>query len=151
MDKIKLSTPNIVILAAGAVMLIASFLAFYTYGSLSWSAWSSQKPFALFPLATLVALFGVLMAAQVAIAAFASGVKLPEKVLGLTWDQIHLALACQAVIMMIAFLIRDHGGASFGIGFWLLLLASIALVVGAVLRMQEKPAGATPPPPPAAS
>ncbi len=47
------------------------------------------------------------MAAEVAVAAFASGVKLPERVLGLTWNQIHLVLGFQATIMMLAFLIQD--------------------------------------------
>jgi hypothetical protein len=147
MDKIKLSTANIVILVAGVVMLIASFLAFFKFsspsfdvggqhfgGSVSRNAWSSGN----FLIATIPALLGIVMAAQVALAAFAPQVKLPERVLGLTWNQVHLVLGFQATIMMVAFLIRSTGGADKGIGLFLMLIAAIALLVGAVLRMQEK-------------
>ncbi len=147
MDKVKLSTANIVILASGAVMLIGSFLDFsksksVTVGGFTvhvssggGSAWSTGHLL----IATLPALLGIVMAAQVAVAAFASGVKLPEKVLGLSWTQIHLVLGFQATIMMLAFLVEDTG-LDKGIGLFLMLIAAIALLVGAVLRMRETPA-----------
>ena len=145
MDKLKLSTANLVILIAGAVMLIASFLAFNKFSigpfSRSFSAWSSHY----FLIATIPALIGIVMAAQVAVVGFASGVKLPEKVLGLSWTQIHLVLGFQATIMMLAFLVQDTGGYDKGIGLYLMLLAAIALLVGAILRAQETASGATPP------
>ena len=102
MDKLKLSTANLIIIVGGAVMLIASFLAFNKFstasfdvggvhvgGSVTYNAWSSHY----FLIATIPALLGIVMAAQVAVVAFASGVKLPNTVLGLTWNQIHLVLA----------------------------------------------------------
>jgi hypothetical protein len=154
MDKLKLSTANLVILIAGAVILIASFFAFHKTsgtsivvngirvggGSASFSAWSRG----FFLIATIPALIGAVMAAQVAVEAFAPAVKLPERVLGFTWTQIHLVLGFQATIMMLAFLIQDTGFDK-GIGLFLMLLAAIALLVGAVLRMQEQPSGFTPP------
>jgi hypothetical protein len=150
MDKLKLSTANIVILAGGVVMLIASFLAFnkvsipsfsangvsFGGGSHSYSAWSSH----FFLIATIPALIGIVMAAHVAVTAFAAQVKLPEHVLGLTWNQIHLILGFQATIMMLAFLIENSPFGDKGIGLFLMLIAAIALLVGAVMRMQEKPA-----------
>ena len=78
------------------------------------------------------------MAAQVALVAFAPEVKMPEKVLGFTWTQVHLVLGFQATIMMLAFLIQDTGGLDKGIGLYLMLIAAIGLLVGAVLRMQEQ-------------
>jgi hypothetical protein len=63
-------------------------------------------------------------------------------VLGLSWDQVHLALGFQAALMMLAFLIRSKGPLSFGIGFWFMLLAGIALLVGAIMRVTG--AGSTP-------
>jgi hypothetical protein len=148
MDKVKLSPANIVILVAGVVMLIASFLAFIKFttasfdiggqhfgGSVSRSAWSSGN----FLIATIPALIGVVMAAHVAVVAFAPQVRLPERILGLTWNQVHIILGFQATIMMLAFLIRSTGGGDKGIGLFLMLIAAIALLVGAVLRMQEKP------------
>ncbi len=149
MDKIKLSTANWVILGASVLMLIASFLAFNKIsapsvtiggvkiggGSASYSAWSSH----FFLIATIPALIGIVMAAHVAVAAFASGVKLPERILGLTWNQIHLVLGFQATIMMLAFLIQSTSPLTKGVGLYLMLIAAIALLVGAVLRMQESP------------
>jgi hypothetical protein len=142
-NKVKISPANIVILVAGVVILIASFLAFYKLeipkqtlgnitigGSTSYNAWSTGQ----FLIATLPALLGAVMAAHVVLAAF-SNVDLPETVLGLTWDQIHLALGFQAALMMIAFLIRSNPYSSFGIGFWLMLIAGVALLVGAIMRV----------------
>ena len=139
----KLSPANIVILAAGSVMLIGSFLDFYTIssfgGKASSNAWGGGNGFGIFGIATVVVLCGVVMAAQVGIASFAGGVSLPDEVLGLSWDQVHLALGFQAAVMMLAFLIRSKGPLSFGIGFWFMLLAGIALLVGAVMRVAGKP------------
>jgi hypothetical protein len=146
MDKLKSSPANITILAAGSVMLIASFLPFLsvkngysitasavTYHTTSYSAWSSH----LFLIATLPALIGIAMAVVVALVAFAANVTLPEKIAGFTWDQVHLVLGLQAAIMMLAFLIQDTGGSDKGIGLYLTLLAAIALFVGAILRTRE--------------
>jgi hypothetical protein len=154
MNQLKLSTANLVILIAGAVMLIASFLDFtkakatVTFGNITihvstggGNAWSSGR----FLIATIPALLGIVMAAHVAVDAFASGVKPPEKVLGLSWNQIHLVLGLQATIMMLAFLIQSTSPLDKGIGLFLMLLAAIALLVGAVLRMQEPASGSVPP------
>jgi len=133
----KLSPAGIVILVAGTVMLIASFLAFWTIElgpfSADFNAWDGD---ALFPVSILPVLYGVEMAAHVAVVAFAK-ISLPDRVLGFTWNQIHLALGVQAVLMTLAFLVADKGGAEAGIGLWLMLLASVALVVGAVMRERE--------------
>ena len=149
MDKLKISTANLVILVAGAVMLIASFLAFHKISvpsidvagthiggvSKSYNAWSTGH----FLIATIPALLGVVMAAQVALETYAPQVSLPRDVLGFTWTQIHLILAGQATIMMLAFLIQDFSPFDRGIGLYLMLISAIALLVGAVLRVQEKP------------
>src|SRR5262245_8210661 len=107
MDKVKISTANLVILIAGGVMLIASFLEFnkFSLGSFSKSvnAWSNGY----FIIATIPALLGTLMAVHVALESFAPQVTLPERILGLTWTQVHLVFAFQATIMMLAFLIQD--------------------------------------------
>lgn len=142
MNQTKLSPANIVILAAGVVMLIGSFLDFYKLSPFSTSAWGSGQGFGIFGIATVVVFCAVVMAAQVALSAFAANVTLPDRPLGLTWDQVHLALGFQAALMMLAFLIRSKGPLDFGIGFWLMLLAGIALLVGAIMRVTG--AGSTP-------
>lgn len=137
MNNVKLSPANIVILAAGVVMLIGSFLDFYEVdgfgGSFGFNAWDSD---AFFPVTFIPVLCGVAMALHVALTTFAK-VQLPERVLGMGWNQIHIALGFQAAIMMIAFLIHDKGPLDIAIGFWLMLLAGIALLVGAVMRERE--------------
>ncbi len=130
----KLRPPNLVILISGAVMLIASFLPFTETGSHSSSAWGKYY----FLIATIPALLGIAMAVQVALVAYAPHVKLPEKVFGFTWTQVHLVGGFQATMMMLALFVRDNGGLSRGIGLYLMLLAAIGLLAGAVLRMQEQ-------------
>ena len=148
MNKSKLSPANIVIVAAGAVMLIGSFLAFYKYSfsvfgqrhTESSNGWDSG----LFGIVTIVVICGVAMGVQVGLSTFANNVTMPDRVLGLTWDQVHLALGFQAALMMLAFLIRSKSPLEFGIGFWLMLIAAIALLVGAIMRVTG--AGAAAPP-----
>jgi hypothetical protein len=154
----KLSPAGIVILVAGTIAFLASFLAFYKFttptihfgsttvgGSKSFNAWSQD---AFFPLSALPALFGLIMAVQIAVTTFAD-VSLPKKVLGFDWKQIHLLLGIQGALLMICFLVRDNSVLDFGLGFWLMLLASIALVIGAVIAVQEPASapGANGPPP----
>jgi hypothetical protein len=103
--------------------------------SKSYNAWSNGH----FIIATIPALLGVVMAVQVALETYAPQVSLPEHVLGFTWTQVHLILAAQATIMMLAFLIQDFSPFDRGIGLYLMLFAAIALLVGAVMRMQTKP------------
>lgn len=147
MNKAKLTPASSVILAGGVIMLIGSFLPFYEFSILgvsrSWNAWSSFTNLFLFPLTTLIVVFGVVMAVQVALATFAPGTSLPDRPLGFTWDQVHLVLAFQVAIMMLAYLIRDKGRLDWGAGFWLMLLAAIALLAGAILRTRDT-AGAPP-------
>jgi len=140
-NQTKLSPANIVILAGGAVMLIGSFLNFYQFASFSTSAWGSGEGFGVFGIATVVVLCGVAMGVQVALSTFAPNVSVPDTLLGLSWDQVHLALGFQAALMMLAFLIRATGPLEFGIGFWFMLLAAIALLVGAIMRVNEAGSG----------
>ncbi len=132
----KSPTPGeITIMAAGAVMLIFSFLNFAGSGKFGVSAWGSG----LFPIATLLPLYGLIMGLQIALTKFAS-VKLPDSVLGFTWEQIHLALGAMAALMAIGWLATNTGDKQ--IGQWFEILGGIALVVGAVLLQRERNTGA---------
>jgi hypothetical protein len=125
-------TPGeITIMAAGAVMIIFSFLNFAG----NTSAWGSH----LFHIATLLPLYGLVMGLEIALTKFAS-VKLPESVLGFTWEQIHLALGSMAALMAIGWLLTDYGNKQ--IGMWFEILGGIALAVGAVLLQRERNTGA---------
>ena len=129
----KLGTAELIIVIGGAVALVASFLDWFDVAGFGDNAWSDSM---LFPTFAWVGIFGAVMAAQIALTAFGN-VNLPRDVLGFTWTQIHLVLALFCVILTVSFLI---GGEEQAIGFYLSLLASIALLVGAVmLRNQAAP------------
>jgi hypothetical protein len=129
----KLSTGEIVIVAAGAVALIASFLPWYKNGPFHIGAWGSG----LFPMATLVPILGTLMLVQVLVDRL-SVVSLPRRVGEFTWEQLLLVAAVAAAVIMVCYLLLDRGGVSLGFGFYLDLLAAAALVVGAVMVGKER-------------
>jgi len=125
-------TPGeIVIMAAGGAMLVFSFLHFAG----DTSAWGRGR----FPIATLLPIYGVVMALQIALTKFAS-VNLPDSVFGFTWEQIHLALGAMAALMAFGWLVTDYGDKQ--VGQWFEILGGIALVVGAVMLQRERNTGA---------
>jgi hypothetical protein len=138
MQNSKLTPANLTILIAGVVILLASFLPFYKLSVAgfhhNYNAWDSD--IGLFGIGTLPAILGAIMALHVALTSFAN-VSLQRRVAGFTWNQVHLLLAFQALVMMLAFLIRDKSVYAFGIGFVLMLLASVGLMVGAIMRDRE--------------
>ena len=125
------TTSELTIMIAGAVMLVASFLDFAG----DTSAWGQY----LFPIATLLPLYGLIMAVQIALTKF-GGVNLPDRLVGFTWEQVHLVLGIMAGLMAIAWLITDTGDKQ--IGEWLEVLGGIALAVGAVMMQRERNTGA---------
>jgi hypothetical protein len=155
MSTAKLTAANFIIMVSGAVIFIASFLTFkeiprgtnFDLGNglvvptpigISMSTWHRGT----FIIATLPALLGLAMAGQIALATFVRSVGMPSRFLGMTWSQVHLALALQALVMMLAFLIQDHDPFSYGTGFWLMFIAAIGLFIGALMKTRE-PAGST--------
>lgn len=132
MDRKSSPTPaELTILTAGAVMLIGSFFDFA--GSIN--AWGTF----LFPVATLLPLYGTIMALQIGLTKFAN-VRLPDQVVGFTWEQVHLVLGVLAGCMAVGWLITDI--ASKGFGFWLEVLGGIAIAAGAVVLQRERNTGA---------
>lgn len=119
-----LKPSQIVVLAAGVVLFIASFL---EYAS-DENAWSD------FGIFTLPALIGLVAAAAVAVRAFTT-VELPEPILTLTIDQLLLFLAFTALLIQVGlWFVIDNLAGDLGIGFWLGLLGSIALLAGTVME-----------------
>lgn len=131
----KVTPGEIVVMAAGGLALIASFLPFYTGGGQSDSAWSTG----LFPVATLVMLFALAAGALVALDKF-TNLSLAQGVLGIRLIQLVLALGFFAAILVLAFLVSERFGASLGVGYFLLLIAGIGSVVGGVLMRNERQA-----------
>jgi len=130
-NKSQPTTAELTIMIAGAAMLIGSFLGFYEHTA---SAWGTG----LFPIATLLPIYGVVMAAQIAVARFTQ-VQLPPRVAGFTWEQVHAILGLLAVILAVLFLAVDNAG--LGAGIVIDFLAAIGLAVGAFRLQQERNTG----------
>ena len=133
MDKQKPTTAELTIMIAGAVMLLGSFISFYSGGSSS--AWSAG----LFPVAALLPLYGVIMGGEIALTKFTSA-KLPERVGSFTWEQLHLALAIFAAVIALCFLLVKNTGLAGGV--IIELVAAAGLVSGAVMLQKERNTGA---------
>lgn len=128
--------PEIIIMVAGAIALISAILPWYAAPSNSGVDDLSAFGEGLFPLAFYIPLIGLVMGLQVALAKFAN-VSFPDRILGFTWTQIHLALSIFAGLLALGYLIIDKRGFDMGIGLWLGILSSIGLVVGAVMQHME--------------
>jgi hypothetical protein len=140
----KQPTPGqIVVMAAGALALIGSFLPFYSLdtpvGDDDISSWSEG----LFPVATLITIFAVIAAFLVALQAFANLRYPAQGVLGFSWSSLLLALTFFSAILAVAFLIQDNGAYDLGIGYFLVLIGGVGSLVGAVMITNEvkRPAG----------
>lgn len=145
MDLNKLSMPEKIISASAIVLLIASFLPWFTasiegFGSDSINGWSSDVGFlwGVLPL-----LLGLVMLAHVVLTNFADNVKLPDW----PWPMIHMiaGIAAGALIILKLLIGIDDGGASAfgveisrGIGIYLAALAGIGLAAGGFLYNKDK-------------
>lgn len=117
------------VIGAAILLLIASFLPFYSAGEYSVSAWNS----ALFPILPTVHI-----AALIAAGLFVAARFQPQgrKVLGLGFEQWGTALAVFAAWSALWSTFSSRGDSSMvslGAGAWLTLLFAIALGAGAVL------------------
>jgi hypothetical protein len=173
MDFTKLKTSDWVIAGSGLVLLIASFLdwftaeiegnEFFSGASAGGNGWDVGFFWAGIPV-----IIGLAMIAVVAIRAFSPDTKLPDLPIG--WGQtLFIAGVVAAVIVVLKLLIGEDVDAPEGlgvdvevsrsIGLYLATLASIGLAVGGFLKWQDDKAGAgslpggspapgSPPPPP---
>jgi hypothetical protein len=120
---------DIVMMAGGVVTFLFSFFSFWDQRGVSENAWGSFA----FPLATIPAILGLAMVVVVALEVFA-GVKLPNQVLTFNWKQIYVTWGVVAAVIMLGFLILSDAPDK-GFGFWLMLLGSLAMAVGAILNL----------------
>lgn len=132
MDTKRLTPAQIVIIAAGAVALVGTFLDFFGINDLGANVWDGD----FFPIATLMALFVVVMALQIVLAVVLN-VQMSATVAGFTWLQVHLVLGFFAALYAVAWLIVDSGSLDRKIGFWFVFVACIGGLVGAILLQRE--------------
>lgn len=132
MNNKQLSPGEVVLLVAGVVALIASFLPWIDAFGVSRSSWSGDV---LMPVSTFVPLSAVVAAAVFALGKFTS-VSLPTNVLGFTTEQIVKIFALAGALLAIGWIVAIENA---GIGFWLSALSTFGAVAGVL--MIEKDAG----------
>lgn len=130
----KLTPGEFIIMTAGVLALIFSFLPWYhvSRGN-DVTAWAAG----LFPFAALVALAGMVMAVQVALDRVAR-VSMPRRVSDFTWEQVHMVLALLALLMVLCYAIVKKAGITFALGYYLDFACAAGLLIGAVLLRQER-------------
>lgn len=126
---------DIVLMASGAVALIFSFLDWYSAPGYSINGWSMDLTF---PIGTYIPIIGLLLGGHVALTRFAN-VNFPERILSLSWVQLHLVLSIFAALIAIGFLLIDplDSGIDKEFGLFLVVLASLGLVAGSVMEYME--------------
>ena len=142
MDLNRLTTGDKVMGISGILLVIFSF---FPWLGFSYASFSASKSAWGFTLCWLAVILGILCVAYVVIKAL--GTELPE-LGGITWSQIVLIVAAVAFLFILIKLIAGPGtgGVSLAgtgvsksrkVGIFLGLLASIGLVVGAYMNVQE--------------
>jgi hypothetical protein len=142
-DLNKLSTSEKIIGASGIVLLIASFLSWFTIDEFaSWSGWEVQFVWGRLPV-----LLGLVMVAHVAISNFAPDLALPD----LPWPKVHLCAGGAAAALVVLKVLIGHdvdtliGALSTdrSVGLFVAALGAIGLGIGGFLYDREHGASAT--------
>src|SRR4051812_7743935 len=131
-------TPNpaeITVLAGAGVVLIFSFLSFYEISIAGFSDSTNAWGTGLFPLATLIVLFAVVAGLLVGLELL--GVNVPDRIATFSRTQVLLVCGGYATLQSLAYLIVDRSAADLGIGFYLMLLGSVAVLVGAIMIFRD--------------
>ena len=125
-----------IILIAGVVLLIASFLPWYSvdlgpFGSVSRNGWES--PGALWSIVPVF--IGLAMAGVIALKTF-TAVQLPNDVGGQSWARVHLAGGALALLFVVIKFLNESSHLSFG--FYLGLVAAAALAAAGFLMYRAE-------------
>ena len=139
MDDKQFSPGEMVLLASGALGLIASFLPWLDFAGQTRSSWSGD---ALFPVSWFVPMSAVVAAALLAVVKFAK-VDLPADVVGYTPALLRKTFAVMGAVLAIGWIIAIDNA---GIGFWLSVLAAFGATAG-VFMIERTPAGSAGRPP----
>ncbi len=130
-----LSMGEKLILVAGIVLLIASFLPWYRVSAFgfTFSANGWEAPGAFWSI--IAVLIGLAMSGVVAAKTFAA-IELPSDIGGQSWARIYLGGAAIALLFLIIKFINHSGDLSFG--FYLGFLAALALAAGGALMFRDE-------------
>ncbi len=142
MDTNDIKPSTIMLIAGGAVLLISTFLDWLSFGSGNFSVgasgWNTETNGIQ---GILVAVIGLAIAGGVAARQF-GGVSLPDRILGMDHNQLHLALGFAA--FLITFGLQFRSGAAIGVLLgW---VASAVIVAAAVMDMKAGDSASAAPP-----
>ncbi len=131
----RLTRGELIVLVAGPVTLLGSFLPFFSYeGAIN--VWDAP----IFPIATLIALLAIVAAGLVGLVRL-GGLDLSRGALGFGYSELLLVVGASAGILAVAFLFSPRAGGGLGVGFILLLLGGVGSTVGAVLVANDRDPG----------
>ncbi len=126
----KVTVADLVMGAGGLVTFLFSFFAFFDEGRFTASAWDGDA----FAFATTVpAVLGLVMVVWIGLQL--AGVSLPSDVLTYNHAQLKGTWGIAAAGIMLSWISVDGDK---GIGFWFMLLGSLAMAVGAVMALLGK-------------
>ncbi len=136
MDKFNaMSIGEKVIVVAGALLLIASFLPWYRYDfglfDISRNGWQSPGAF----WSILAVFVGLAMSGVIAVKTF-TDVQLPPDVGGQSWGRVFLAGGALALLLVVFKFITESSDLSYG--FYIGLLATLALAAGGALMYRDE-------------
>ena len=124
-----LKTTQIMLIAGGAILLISTFLDWRSRGDFGVNGWETDS-FGLQGI--FIALIGVAIAGGVAAQAFGN-VTMPDQILGLGHDQLHLALGFAAFMLNFG----QQFASDAGIGALLGWISAAVIIAAAIMDMRE--------------
>jgi hypothetical protein len=131
---------QILVMAAGVLIFVWSFVPWYSDPGGSANAWSTATIPGLVMTATWVPLLSLAIASLVAIKAFGSGI--PDSVWGFSWAQLSAVVGLFDVLITFGFLVANRslgsfGTLSLGVGLILSFITSLVILAGAILYHAE--------------
>ena len=136
MDKFNaMSIGEKIILIAGAVLLIASFLPWYRVSAFgfTFSAHAWEAPNAIWSI--LAVLVGLVLSATVAARTF-TDVKLPADIGGQSWGRIFLGGGALVLLLLVIKFLAESSNLSYG--FYIGFLSAVALAAGGALLFRDE-------------
>lgn len=141
MDKLKdLTLGEKIVAAAGALLLIDSFLPWYSvdvgsaFGvSVNYTRNGWQSPGSLWSL--LAILLGVAMAAQILVTKLGAA-ELPDKLGNFSWGQVHMAAGIASFVLVVIKYLSENNFVGFGM--WIGFLCTAGLAFGGFTIYKER-------------
>jgi len=131
-----LTLGQVLVMAAGVLLFIWSFLDWYSTPGQGFNAWSGSTIPGLVLTATWVPLLSLAIALLVGIKAFGSG--LPDRVWSFSWAQLSVVVGLFDVLITFGFLVANRsvggfGSLDLGVGLILSFITALVMLAGGIL------------------